>query len=156
MLQDQRFVVAPVASYHYLMSETRIKSLFAPSIPPQRRKWPQKLKFLQRSSPLHLLLVVALASAENDVIPDDFGLVDEWMKLNVRSFDDRMAEAQASLGKPLVDAEQNKRVITVSQDGSGHFKTVTDAVNSDPKDNTDRIIVKIGPGVYKEKITVDR
>ncbi|KAL5995762.1 hypothetical protein ACLOJK_025832 [Asimina triloba] len=104
-----------------------------------------------------LLLVVTLASAKKEVIiPDDYGFIDEWMELEVRSFDDRMDEAQAGIGKPLdeslVDAEQNKRVITVS----GDFKTVSDAVNSVPKDNTNRTIIKIGPGVYKEKITVDR
>ncbi|KAG6469896.1 hypothetical protein ZIOFF_070829 [Zingiber officinale] len=52
----------------------------------------------------------------------------------------------------LVLAERNRRVITVSKDGRGNFRTVIDALRSIPRGNTRRVIVKIGPGVYTEKL----
>ncbi|KAH7440755.1 hypothetical protein KP509_03G008900 [Ceratopteris richardii] len=45
--------------------------------------------------------------------------------------------------------------IVVSQDGDGNFKTVQAAVDSIPKGNTERIIILIKPGIYKEKVRVD-
>jgi pectinesterase len=45
--------------------------------------------------------------------------------------------------------------ITVAPDGSGDFKTVQEAVASIPKDNHQRTIILIKPGVYKEKVRVD-
>jgi pectinesterase len=45
--------------------------------------------------------------------------------------------------------------ITVATDGSGNFKTVQAAVASIPKDNTQRIIILIKDGTYKEKVRLD-
>ena len=45
--------------------------------------------------------------------------------------------------------------ITVAADGSGDFKTIQAAVESISKSNTERIVVFIKNGVYKEKIRVD-
>ncbi|KAL1293815.1 hypothetical protein HN51_054454 [Arachis hypogaea] len=56
----------------------------------------------------------------------------------------------------LRDAESNKVRITVSQDGAGDFKTVTDAVNSIPQWNNRRFILYIAPGIYREKIMIPR
>lgn len=44
----------------------------------------------------------------------------------------------------------------VRRNGAGDFTTVTDAVNSIPSGNKRRVVVWIGRGVYREKITVDR
>lgn len=44
----------------------------------------------------------------------------------------------------------------VRQDGRGHFKTLTEAIKSVPAENTKRVIINLGPGVYKEKVTIDR
>ncbi|MFA7420829.1 MAG: pectinesterase family protein [Melioribacteraceae bacterium] len=54
----------------------------------------------------------------------------------------------------LVAAE--KRFITVSQDGSGDFKTITDAVQSLPLFNYQRTIIFVTDGVYNEKIRIDQ
>lgn len=62
----------------------------------------------------------------------------------------------AALEVTLVRAEAGKRIITVRQDGTGEFKSVTDAVKSIPAGNSRRAIIKIGPGVYREKVLVDR
>ncbi|TKY54380.1 putative pectinesterase 63 [Spatholobus suberectus] len=48
------------------------------------------------------------------------------------------------------------RIVRVRRDGAGDFKTVTDAVNSIPSGNKRRVVVWIGTGEYREKITVDR
>ncbi|KAK9101127.1 hypothetical protein Scep_024557 [Stephania cephalantha] len=53
-------------------------------------------------------------------------------------------------------AEKSFKVIKVRKDGSGDFKTLRDAVNSVPSGNTKRTIIYIGPGEYKEKVTVER
>ncbi|PIA27564.1 hypothetical protein AQUCO_07600020v1 [Aquilegia coerulea] len=66
------------------------------------------------------------------------------------------AQPSAGLDPDLAAAEKGQKIIKVRQDGSGDFKTVTDAVNSVAVGNKVRTILSIGPGVYKEKIKVDR
>ncbi|KAK9101225.1 hypothetical protein Scep_024655 [Stephania cephalantha] len=62
----------------------------------------------------------------------------------------------AALDPALVVAEKSVKVIKVRKDGSGDFKTVRDAVNNVPSGNTKRTIIYIGPGEYKEKVTIER
>ncbi|KAF6153416.1 hypothetical protein GIB67_003606 [Kingdonia uniflora] len=62
----------------------------------------------------------------------------------------------AAIDAELQAAENDMILIKVRKDGSGDFKTVTEAVASIPADNTKRTIIWIGPGIYKEKILVDR
>ncbi|CAL9045671.1 unnamed protein product [Musa banksii] len=56
----------------------------------------------------------------------------------------------------LAETERSGRVVTVRKDGNGDFRTITDAVKSIPSGNTARTVIKIGPGVYREKILVDQ
>ncbi|CAN6990119.1 unnamed protein product [Brassica rapa subsp. trilocularis] len=46
----------------------------------------------------------------------------------------------------------------VRQNGRGDFKTLTEAINSVPVGNKDspHVIIKLGHGEYKEKVTIDR
>lgn len=46
------------------------------------------------------------------------------------------------------------KTITVAKDGSGNYKKVQDAVNSISKNNSQRVIIYIKNGTYKEKIRV--
>ncbi|KAI9182505.1 hypothetical protein LWI28_025981 [Acer negundo] len=68
----------------------------------------------------------------------------------------------ASAGVKVVDdklrnAEMNKVRVSVCQNGTGDFKTITEALNSiKPPYNTRRVILEIKPGVYREKISVPR
>lgn len=55
------------------------------------------------------------------------------------------AQAQVSAAnKPIV----------VAQDGSGQFRTVQEAVNSVPDQLQQQVVIRIKPGVYKEKLVV--
>ncbi|KAF8039743.1 hypothetical protein BT93_B2072 [Corymbia citriodora subsp. variegata] len=72
-----------------------------------------------------------------------------------------MAQAPGIPGKKVTDwklwkAEMNKVQKTVSQDGTGDYRTISEAVNSIAVFNTRRVILVIKPGVYREKINVPR
>lgn len=41
------------------------------------------------------------------------------------------------------------------QDGSGKFKTISDAVKHVKIGSTKRVVITIGPGEYKEKVKID-
>lgn len=44
----------------------------------------------------------------------------------------------------------------VNQGGGGDFKTINEAIKSIPTGNTKRVIIKLAPGEYKEKVTIDK
>ncbi|XP_027333082.1 putative pectinesterase 63 isoform X2 [Abrus precatorius] len=48
------------------------------------------------------------------------------------------------------------KIVRVRKDGAGDFRTVTEAVNSIPSGNKRRVVVWIGMGEYREKITIER
>ncbi|OVA12362.1 Pectinesterase [Macleaya cordata] len=100
---------------------------------------------------LHLVPVISINITP---IPSDPASLESWASTNILPFSARATDP--ALDPTLVTAEKNVVVIKVRQDGSGQFKTVTEAVNSIPEGNTKRTIVWIGAGVYKEKITVNR
>jgi len=79
---------------------------------------------------------------------------DKWISFNVKKHEERKNDPGPDL--KLRQAESNKVTITVSQDGSGHFKTISEALNSIPPRNTRRVIVSISPGVYREKVMIPR
>ncbi|XP_047308338.1 probable pectinesterase 53 [Impatiens glandulifera] len=61
----------------------------------------------------------------------------------------------AGLDPKLAWAEANRMRITVSQDGTGDFMTVMEAIASLPYYNKKRrVIIDIKPGVYREKIYI--
>ncbi|KAJ6972793.1 hypothetical protein NC653_033188 [Populus alba x Populus x berolinensis] len=91
-----------------------------------------------------------------------------WVSWNVNNHQKRaMLVAKSTVqtpgagGKLVLDgklrqAEMNSVRVTVSQDGTGDFKTITEAIYSIPPYNTRRIIIAIKPGVYREKIFIPR
>ncbi|RDX71052.1 putative pectinesterase 53, partial [Mucuna pruriens] len=89
---------------------------------------------------------------------------DKWVSWNVKNyyyekktiFEGKWKVGAAGPDLKLKQAESNKVTITVSQDGSGDFKTISEALNSIPLRNTRRVIVSIAPGVYREKIMIPR
>lgn len=48
------------------------------------------------------------------------------------------------------------KVITVSQDGSGDYRTVQEAIDAVPLCNTCRTIIRLSPGIYKQPIYVPK
>ncbi|KAJ1412084.1 Pectinesterase, catalytic [Sesbania bispinosa] len=111
-----------------------------------------------RSSIVHVALIVAfltsnvVISDDNVPIPAGKSQLDAWFNKNVGSFSQR----KSSLDSALVAAENGAKVVKVMQDGSGDFKTITDAINNIPNGNTKRVIVYIGGANYNEKIKIER
>ncbi|KAK1356773.1 Pectinesterase [Heracleum sosnowskyi] len=56
----------------------------------------------------------------------------------------------------LRNAEMNKVRVSVSQNGTGDFMTIREALASIHLKNTKRVVLDIGPGVYREKIIVPK
>lgn len=45
--------------------------------------------------------------------------------------------------------------LQVNQKGGANFKTINEAIKSIPTGNKNRVIIKLAPGVYNEKVTID-
>ncbi|KAH7578206.1 hypothetical protein JRO89_XS01G0353500 [Xanthoceras sorbifolium] len=93
----------------------------------------------------------------------------KWVSWNVQKHREKStmsqaestSQALAEAGVKLVDdklrkAEMHKVRISVCQNGTGDFKTITEALNSIPSYNNRRVILDIKPGVYREKISIPR
>ncbi|KAH1264997.1 Pectinesterase PPME1 [Glycine max] len=91
-------------------------------------------------------------SDDNVPIPANKEQLGTWISTNVGPLDQR----KSTIDPALVAAEEGAKVVKVMQDGSGEFKTITDAINSVPNGNTKRVIVFIGAGNYNEKIKIER
>lgn len=82
-----------------------------------------------------------------------------WVNQEMQSSQFSSMKAKDSgggLDVKLQRAEKSRKVIVVAKDGSGDFKTITDAIKSVPSGNTRRVIIKIGAGTYHEKINIDK
>src|SRR6185437_16232811 len=55
-----------------------------------------------------------------------------------------------------VTASAAMKQLTVATDGSGDFKTVQEAVDAAPSDNTEHVLIRIKPGRYKGKLVVPK
>ncbi|RDX89967.1 Pectinesterase PPME1 [Mucuna pruriens] len=98
------------------------------------------------------LTIQVVLSDDTVPIPADRTQLDTWFNNNVGPLDKR----KSTMDPQLVAAEEGAKVVKVMQDGSGQFKTITDAINSIPAGNTKRVIVYIGAGNYNEKIKIER
>lgn len=85
-----------------------------------------------------------------------------WLSWNLQNYKNKAGSVTRSAAKlgwsnkgggvlddKLKKAEMNKVRITVSQDGTGDFRTVGEALSSIPKPNSKRVILVINPGVYR-------
>ncbi|KAJ7961953.1 Pectinesterase [Quillaja saponaria] len=104
------------------------------------------------------ILFITAASRTTVVFSDDTtpisadkSQVTTWFNNNLKG------NLQARLDPYLAAAEEGPmKIIKVSKDGKGDFKSITDAIKSVPSGNTKRVIVQIGGGVYNEKIKIER
>ncbi|XP_057719216.1 putative pectinesterase 10 [Arachis stenosperma] len=54
------------------------------------------------------------------------------------------------------DCRKPPKTITVSQSGNANFKTVQSAIDSVPSGNSQWVHIQISPGVYREKVVIER
>ncbi|OAY30608.2 hypothetical protein MANES_14G041700v8 [Manihot esculenta] len=121
----------------------------------QREMDKKQLNFISFSQYIVFVIVLAATAARSDdetPIPASLDGVQAWFDANVKPLADRAG----TLEKALEAAEAKPKTIKVRADGSGEFKTLTEAVKSVPKKNTERVIVDIGPGKYTEKVTIEK
>ncbi|VVA30344.1 PREDICTED: pectinesterase [Prunus dulcis] len=98
-----------------------------------------------------ILLAVSTTVADDSTpIPADGSQVGSWFDNNVKP----LAECKGVFDAALVTAEDGPKLIKVMKDGSGNFKTLTDAINSIQERNTKRVVVYIGGGAYNKKIKI--
>lgn len=85
---------------------------------------------------------------------------DKWLSWNVQNHHRKtLVQAESITQAPggggraldgkLSKAETNKVKISVCQNGTGDFRTIKEAINSIPLNNTRRVILQIKPGVYR-------
>jgi len=110
---------------------------------------------------LFLLLSVLCLKSSSWSLLDTERDYSRWVSWNVNNHRKRaMLMAKSTVQTPGADgklvldgklrqAEMNSVRVTVSQDGTGDFKTITEAINSIPPYNTRRVIIAIKPGVYR-------
>ncbi|XP_010523329.1 PREDICTED: pectinesterase PPME1-like [Tarenaya hassleriana] len=101
---------------------------------------------------LLVLASAAVLTGDATPIPQNKAQLQQWFRANVAP----LAQRKGSLDPALVAAEAAPRVIRVNKNGGGDFKTLNAAINSIPAGNTKRVIIKLGPGEYREKVTIDR
>ncbi|KAJ9140060.1 hypothetical protein P3X46_030747 [Hevea brasiliensis] len=99
-----------------------------------------------------VLAAITVTADDATPIPDTPDGIQAWFDANIKPLADRAG----TLEKALEAAEATPKTIKVRADGSGEFKTITDAVKSIPTGNKERVIVDIGPGTYTEKVTIER
>lgn len=88
------------------------------------------------------------------------GDFDKWISWNVKDYQKKtilenklkvLSATEQGLDLKLRQAESKIVRITVNQNGTADFKTITEAINSIPLNNTRRYIVSIAPGTYRYK-----
>lgn len=62
--------------------------------------------------------------------------------------------APAATSTPVPVTRTPTSAATVAADGSGTYRTVQDAINAVPTNNTKRVVITIKPGTYREIVTI--
>ncbi|GAB4836627.1 hypothetical protein Ancab_001540 [Ancistrocladus abbreviatus] len=96
------------------------------------------------------VLFPTISYAAPTTIPADASAVESWFNGLIKPFSAR----KATLDPALVTAESGQKVIKVGP--SAEFKTITNALKSIKPGNTNRVIISIEAGQYKEKIKIER
>jgi pectinesterase len=75
----------------------------------------------------------------------------EWERYDA-AYQDKLID----LLKQTLDSKRSRRMIRVSPDGAGDFTSVQSAIDSIADGNTEEVLIRIAPGVYKERIVVPK
>jgi pectinesterase len=121
------------------------------------------ISHLQFSLLLLSLFNVTLASSSRSSDRDGHN---KWVSWNINNYRQKAAlkgaesivETSSHGGQNVLDvrlrlAEMNQVIISVCQNGTGDFKTIREALNTIPLNNTRRVILMIKPGVYRYVIS---
>ncbi|XP_057548796.1 putative pectinesterase 63 [Amaranthus tricolor] len=99
-----------------------------------------------------LVINVAFSINAQTPIPANKAEINKWFQTAIKPIG-----KQTSLEPNVIKAENGGvQIIEVKQDGTGKFKTISDAVKHVKVGNQKRVIIKIGPGEYREKVTIER
>ncbi|XP_010252431.1 PREDICTED: putative pectinesterase 63 [Nelumbo nucifera] len=107
-----------------------------------------------------LLILLIVIEVPSTALSQGETEIDRWIQKHIQAYVARKEELRegvdTALEPALKAAEASRRVIKVRKNGAGDFRTVTEAISTIPAGNTKRTIVWIGPGVFEEKIKVNR
>ncbi|XP_021857464.1 pectinesterase 1-like [Spinacia oleracea] len=99
-----------------------------------------------------LLVNRTLTIKAQTLIPENNAEINTWFQAAIKPISGR----QGTLDPNVIEAESGGlEIINVRQDGSGKFKTISDAVKHVKIGSTKRVVITIGPGEYKEKVKID-
>jgi pectin methylesterase-like acyl-CoA thioesterase len=91
----------------------------------------------------HLLVVLAAVFViAVPVLAIDSGTADAWIK----------AVEKKPKATVTTKSTGTSRTIVVAQSGKANFRNVQSAINAVPNGNKQRVIIVIGPGVYRFKL----
>ncbi|XP_020588531.1 putative pectinesterase 63 [Phalaenopsis equestris] len=100
------------------------------------------------------LLPIISPTAVGSILHPNSAVFDQRISDSPNGFQSR--GINAGLDAKLHLAEKHPRFIAVRKDGKGDFKTISDAIDSIPQKNRQRVVIRIGPGVYREKVKIER
>ncbi|KAJ6993510.1 pectinesterase 63 [Populus alba x Populus x berolinensis] len=108
---------------------------------------------------LQAIQIIPTAISTTKLVPADISKVKAWVAKNINDFNDRKSNDSKGIPRIVLDellasAEDRLRLIRVAKDGFADFTTISDALETIPKDNKRRTIIQIGGGEYWEKITI--
>ncbi|XP_018814908.1 putative pectinesterase 63 isoform X1 [Juglans regia] len=102
------------------------------------------------------LVPTTLCDANQTVATNSGSNLDAWIAINKKEYDEASKHILSDNSLIASLSKAPMKIIKVRKDGAGDFKTVTDAVESIPSGNTDRVLIYIAGGEYREKVVVDR
>uniref|UniRef100_A0A0C9RIW0 Pectinesterase n=1 Tax=Wollemia nobilis TaxID=56998 RepID=A0A0C9RIW0_9CONI len=93
------------------------------------------------------VLVKIIGADHSEKTGSNFGEIDEGFPSWVTAADRRLLRSSPN------DVEAN---VVVAADGSGDFKTITEAINKAPNKSNERYVIKVKKGTYEENVEVGK
>lgn len=103
----------------------------------------------------HNIPLLTVVCDDQIPVPENKAQVENWFRTSIKP----LSERKGTLDPALEKAETSKippKIIRIRNDGKGEFKTINDAINSIPNGNANRVVISLGPGIYREKLKIER